>query len=210
MTLDRLFHWARIQGEGRAYQPLLAGLRETTFPALERAGGHPWGAWYGLFGLRSNELIVVTSWPLDAAPSGLIAGHLPAGAKVLEQYSFVPTIRPETDTPITRPGLYVFRFFDVHHRDTSEVAALSHEAWTTFENTADYRAEPQALFAERDRTRDPDDTAATGTMLLLTWYDGLESWQRSRTPAPEARENFRRRAELTRGTLAIATRLVET
>lgn len=210
MTLNRLFHWARIQGEGRAYQPLLAGLRETTFPALEPAGGNAWGAWYGLFGLRSNELIVVTSWPLDAAPSGIVSEHLPAGAKVLEQYSFVPTVRPETDTPITRPGLYVFRFFDVHHRDVDEVAALSHEAWTTFENTDDYQAEPQALFAERDRTRDEDDSAAPGTMLLLTWYDGLESWQRSRTPAPEARENFRRRAELTRGTLAIATRLVET
>lgn len=204
MTLDRLFHWARIQGQGRAYQPLLAGLRETTFPALERAGGHPWGAWYGLFGLRSNELIVVTNWPLDAAPSGLIAGRLPAGAKVLEHYEFVPTVRPETDAPLSRPGLYVFRFFAVDNRDVDEVAALSHEAWTTFENTSDYQAEPQALFAERDRTSE------TGTMLLLTWYDGLDSWQRSRTPAPEARENFRRRAELTRSTLAIATRLVET
>jgi len=210
MTLDRPFHWARIQGASRAYQPLLAGLRETTFPAVERAGGHLWGAWYGLFGLRSNELIVVTSWPLDALPSGVVSSNLPPGAMVLEQYSFVPTVRPETDTPLTRPGLYVFRFFDVHHRNVDEVAALSHEAWTTFENTADYRAEPQALFAERDRTRDPGDTAATGTMLLLTWYDGLESWLRSRTPAPEARENFRRRAELTLGTLAIATRLVET
>jgi hypothetical protein len=204
MTLDRLFHWARIQGEGRAYQPLLAGLRETTFPAVERASGRPWGAWYGLFGLRSNELIVVTSWPLDAAPYGLIGASLPPGAKVLEQYSFVPTVRPETDAPLTRPGLYVFRFFDVYHRDADEVAALSHEAWITFEKAVGYEAEPQALFAERDRTRE------TGTMLLLTWYDGLESWQRSRTPAPEARENFRRRAELTLGTLAIATRIVET
>lgn len=38
MTLNRLFHWSRIQGEGRAYQPLLAGLRETTFPVVQRAG----------------------------------------------------------------------------------------------------------------------------------------------------------------------------
>lgn len=203
MTVGRLYHWARIQGQGRTYQPLLDGVRERTFPAVERAGGHAWGAWYGLFGLRSNELILVTSWPLDATPSGLIGVSLPPGAGLLEQYELVPTVRPETDTPMTRPGLYVFRFFDVYHRDVDEVAALSHEAWTTFENTADYQAEPQALFAERDRTRE------TGTMLLLTWYDGLESWQRSRTPAPGARENFRRRAELTRGTLAIATRLVE-
>ena len=204
MTLNRIFHWARISGQGRAYQPLLAALRQSTFPAVERAGGRPWGAWYGLFGLRSNELILVTSWPATATPPNAVSAALPPGAKVLEQYSFVPTVRPETDAPLSRPGLYVFRFFDVHNRDVDEVAALSHEAWTTFENTSDYQAEPQALFAERDRTSE------TGAMLLLTWYDGLDSWQRSRTPAPEARENFRRRAGLTRGTLAIATRLVET
>jgi len=42
----------------------------------------------------------------------------------------------------------------------------------------------------------------------LTWYDGLNSWQASRQPAPEAAQNFRRRAQLTLGTVAYATRLV--
>lgn len=46
-------------------------------------------------------------------------------------------------------------------------------------------------------------------MLLCTWYDGLNSWQRSRTPAPEATENFRRRHALTSGTIAFATRLLD-
>jgi hypothetical protein len=45
-------------------------------------------------------------------------------------------------------------------------------------------------------------------MLLLTWYDGLGSWQTSRQPAPDARENFRRRHALTAGTIAYATRLL--
>jgi hypothetical protein len=45
-------------------------------------------------------------------------------------------------------------------------------------------------------------------MLLCTWYDGLESWQLSREPAPEAATNFRRRHALTLGTIAYATRLI--
>ena len=44
-------------------------------------------------------------------------------------------------------------------------------------------------------------------MLLLTWYDGFESWQASRAPHPDALANFQRRAALTGGTVAYATRL---
>ena len=105
-------------------------------------------------------------------------------------------------SPLTRPGLYVFRFFDVNNADVDEIAQLSREAWTTFESTASYRAEPQGLFC---LTRS---TAAAGLMLLCTWYDGLESWQVSREPPPEAAENFRRRHALTYGTIAYATRLI--
>ena len=58
-----------------------------------------------------------------------------------------------------------------------------------------------------DPHQDPPDD--TGRMLLVTWYDGLESWQISRRPNPAATENFLRRRELTQSTTAIATRLVE-
>jgi hypothetical protein len=47
-------------------------------------------------------------------------------------------------------------------------------------------------------------------MLLVTWYDRLESWERSRTPPPEAAENFRERARLTTSSIAYATRLIGT
>ena len=214
MASGRTFHWARIRntadpgpiapgGQYRAagYQPLLVALRQTTYPTIEQAGGRLWGTWFGLFGLRNNELIVVTSWDNAADPARALADALPGEAKVVEQYTFVPTVRPETDTPLTREGLYVFRFFEVRTADVGQVAALSNEAWTTFENTAAYQAEPQALFKERKPASD------RSTMLLLTWYDGFASWETSRTPAPEARDNFRRRAELTRSAFPIATRL---
>ena len=111
-------------------------------------------------------------------------------------------MRPDHAQALTRPGLYVFRFFAVRNVDVGEIARLSREAWTTFESTNAYRAEPQGLFCQRDR-RD-----ANGVMLLCTWYDGLESWQTSREPPPEAAENFRRRHALTHGTIAYATRLI--
>lgn len=214
MPSERAFHWARIRntaepgpiapgGQYRAagYQPLMAGLRRETYPQLERLGARPWGMWYGQFGLRNNELIVVTSWDAAADPIGALADALPERAEIAEQYTFLPTVRPESDERLTREGLYVFRFFEVRTPDVSQVAALSNEAWTTFENTSAYKAEPQALFKERDPG------LGLSTMLLLTWYNGFASWEASRTPAPEARDNFRRRAELTLSAFPIATRL---
>ena len=126
-----------------------------------------------------------------------------AGFQVVEQHALVPTVRPTSFAPLTRPGLYVFRFFDVRNGDIEEIAALSQEAWTSFEATDAYAAEPQALFCQADRSDE------RGVMLLLTWYDGLASWQASRRPPPAARENFQRRHMLTAGTIAYATRLVE-
>ena len=111
-------------------------------------------------------------------------------------------MRPTDREPPTRPGLYVFRFFDVNNADVDEIAKLSFEAWTTFETTDAYRAQPQGLFCQNDRTD------VRGIMLLCTWYDGLESWQTSRSPPAEAADNFRRRHQLTFGTIAYAANLV--
>ena len=99
------------------------------------------------------------------------------------------------------PGLYVFRFFFIDPASTDEIAALSKEAWTTFEGGGDYQTEPKALFKKAEPNPERD------IMLLVTWYDGFGSWEASRRPPPEARQNFQRRRELTHGTVAFATRL---
>lgn len=126
-----------------------------------------------------------------------------AGFEVVRVLPLVPTVRPQTFVPLTRPGLYVFRLFDVSTDDIDEVARLSAEAWIGFENDAGYAAQPQGLFAPADRTD------RRGVMVLLTWYDGLQSWEASRGPSPETVALFRRRRELTTGTIAYATRLVD-
>ena len=188
------YAFTRLTARGRDYG--------AAYRALQESGVEPasfWGVFHGLFGVASNELIVVGYGDVDHVHD-VIAGMdevVAANTLLLE-----PTVRPTEYAPRKREGLYVFRFFEVDHKDVDEIAALSFEAWKTFENVDDYEAEPQGLFRQQDTT------AATGRMLLCTWYDGLNSWQASRTPPATARENFRQRHTLTRSTVAYATRLL--
>lgn len=158
-----------------------------------------WGVFPGLFGVGSDELFVVSAGDVEAVNERLLAlGPVREADTLLLE----PTVRPTSQAPLSREGLYVFRFFEVANKDVEEIAALSEEAWQTFEASDAYAAEPQALFCQADRS------AERGRMLLVTWYDGLESWQTSRTPHAKAREIFRRRHALTQGTIAYATRLL--
>lgn len=170
-------------------------------------GAQRWGAFQGLFGVHSQELILVLSYPLQQLSFvEAMPGWLPSGTSIVERYSWVPTARPETSASLSREGLYVLRFFDVRHSDADDIAAISREAWETFEVSDRYASQPLALFKEQVKTRSTVD--AQGRMLLVTWYDGFASWQSSRQPAPAAVENFKRRAALTSGTIAYACRLL--
>ena len=191
------FALTRLRAMDRDFRALWATLSGSDAAALSPA--RRWGAFAGLFGLGSDELFVISVG--DVAH---VNEHLLALEPVLEASTLLlePTVRPTSDAPLTREGLYVFRFFEIANQDVDEVAALSREAWETFETTGDYVAEPQALFCQADRSPE------RGRMLLVTWYDGFESWQNSRNPDPAARENFRRRHALTTGTIAYATRLL--
>ena len=119
----------------------------------------------------------------------------------VDSLSLLSTVRPENEEPITKEGLYVFRFFEIYNKDVERIAELSKDAWTSFEVSNDYQAEPQALFCLEDRT------AEIGKMLLVTWYDGLNSWQISRRPPENAAEKFRQRHEMTLSAKPFATRL---
>ena len=193
--------YLHLRGAGRDHSALRAALTDHVFGAWRQAGITVWGVWEGIFGVASNELLIVAAASGDRTQPAFTAA-LGGGLEVLDSLLLNATARPEGLTPCEKPGLYVFRFFDVQAQDVQEIARLSAVAWETFEDTADYQAEPQGLFAEAEKQMGP------GKMLLVTWYDGLDSWQASRQPAPEAMENFRRRRELTRGTRALATRLV--
>jgi hypothetical protein len=197
------FCYTRLKGADRNWQPLYRDLRANALTPRSNHGIQTWGVFSGLFGIASNELVLMTvaAQPDHAAHLNTQLQMLPCA--VAEQHVLAATVRPPDAAPLTRPGLYVFRFFDVYNRDVDEIAALSQRAWTTFESATTYRAQPQGLFRLDDRSDE------RGIMLLCTWYDGFESWQVSREPPPAARANFQRRHELTFGTTAVATRLIE-
>jgi hypothetical protein len=160
---------------------------------------------------RSNNLEAIKAIGADIAPAlaerdigdkehSITAQIESATLAPLDSISLVPTVRPTEHTPRTRPGIYVFRWFDVYNKDIEEIAALSNEAWNTFEGGFD--TEVQGLFCEEDTSTEK------GKMLLITQYTDLSVWEASRNPAPEARENFLKRARLTIEARPICTRLI--
>lgn len=193
------FTFLRLRAPGRDHRDLARQLRQVTLPAWAAQDAACWGIWQGLFGLASNELIVMLAGS-GAASLGADPGT-PADALVVDRLDLRSTVRPHSTEPLTRDGLYVFRFFEVPAGSRDELVALSQQAWQTFEATDRYASRPEGLFRPRD------DQGAS-RMLLVTWYDGFESWSASRAPAPQATDNFRRRHELTNGTVAYATRLL--
>jgi len=193
--------YLHLRGTGRDHAALKQALAGHVLGAWRRDGIAVWGIWEGLFGVASNELIVVAAAAGDREAEAFTTA-LGDDVTAVDVLPLRPTVRPEGTSPCDRAGLYVFRFFRVRDEDVAEVASLSRQAWETFENTEAYQAEPQGLF------RQAEPSPAWGRMLLVTWYDGLDSWQTSRRPSPAATANFQRRRALTDGTLALATRLV--
>jgi hypothetical protein len=201
--MNATFCFTRLKSRDRNWQPLAESVVQSVLAPLAQHGVRRWGIWSGLFGIASNELVLMTSADTGVDHSALLNARIAAApCTIVEQHLLRATVRPADREPPTRAGLYVFRFFDVNNADVDEIARLSFEAWSTFETTDAYRAQPQGLFCQNDRTD------ARGIMLLCTWYDGLESWQTSRSPPPQAAENFRRRQQLTFGTIAYAANLV--
>jgi hypothetical protein len=183
----------------------LRRLQEDTFRVMARQGGAVWGVWTALFGMASNELVVVTAWPDAASPVATLQDALPDGFRVVASHELTPTVRPTSADPVTRAGVYVHRFFRTREKHMQEIVDLSVEAWKTFATDDDYGTEQIALFRPRARSSDEE---SPGEMLLISWYPDLANWERSRSFPPEAAALFRKRAELVDWSLAFAMRLL--
>jgi len=163
---------------------------------LETQGIKLYGIFAGLLGLATNEIYVVTYSP---QPHSLQATVTAAGLELEASHEFLPTARPTEHAPLTKPGIYVFRWFKVKNTDVKAIVELSTTAWKSFE--AGFQTQVQGLFAE------PESAAVFGQMLLITRYADLSVWEASRHPSDEARENFQRRHALTIEAKPIATQL---
>ncbi len=194
--------YLHLKGAGNSIAEAQAALRESVQAPWADRNVAVWGTFRGLFGVASNELIVMAAAP-DAVSVDAFTEALDGHVTVLKATTFIPTVRPEAFEPRQRPGIYVFRFFTTDADSVADFVGLSGDAWQTFEGADSYAAEPQGLFRQAEVGTD-----GTLDMLLVTWYEDLKSWQTSRRPAPEAQERFARRFELTQRTVALATSLI--
>ena len=200
LAADRIFLFAHLRAAAGGWQALNERMNAllADWPAARRVG-----SFMGLFGIGNHELFVLLSLPPGPDGATGLRERLPADVGLLSAVPMRATVRPAHDAPLTRAGLYVFRFFDVAAGDVDEVVSLSNTAWKTFEDDSRYASEPMGLF------RPADEAADRGPMLLLTWYDSFNSWELSRSPHPDATANFNRRRALSRSVIAYATRLAD-
>ena len=153
-----------------------------------------WGVWRGVFGLSSQECIIIC--PKRDSDQPFIS---PVGTEIIKTVNLTSTARPQSSAPLTQFGLYIFRTFEIDGENIEEAVDLSTRGWLYFEGQPDFAAQPIALFEAAVKT--------SSYLLLITWYRDFRSWERSREPHPEATKNFVARQKLTHSTLAIATRL---
>ena len=95
MSFERAFHWIRLKGPERNWQPIFEQISQTTLPGLQERDASLWGTFHGLFGIGSNELIMVTSWGLGHDPVAELT--LPDNVERVEEIVLVPTVRPTND-----------------------------------------------------------------------------------------------------------------
>ena len=170
---------------------------------LRRDGGL--AAWRGEIGVSSDEGAVLLSGsppPLDAE------GVTPLGREALAS-----TLRPAAPAPLTEPGIYAHRRFELDDGDWEEFLALSEAAWPDFEAV---NSGCQILGLWRSSASAPGSVSA----LLVTRYPSLAAWERSRPYAAQpldedkleawmaAKAAFARRAELTKRSIVRTYRLL--
>ena len=111
------------------------------------------------------------------------------------------TARPipsKINSPFTKRGVYVLRWFNIDMKHVDEIAELSNGAWPYFENDD---IEVQALLAETTDEKD-------GKMLLITQYKNFMVWENSRKNQDErSSSRFRKRNELMKSAIPFATKL---
>jgi hypothetical protein len=198
------YAWMRYEA-ALAPADALRRLRDDTFRVMGRHGGAVWGVWTALFGMASNELVVVTAWPDEATPVATLLDALPDGFRIVASHEFAPTVRPTSAEAVTRDGIYVHRFFRTREKHMQDIVDLSVEAWKTFATDDRYGTEQIALFRPRMHASDGD---SLGEMLLISWYPDFADWEKSRQFPPEAGALFRKRAERIESSLAFAMRLL--
>lgn len=169
--------------------------------ALARQDGVLIGLWRAQLGFAANEVTTLTAFadPGRADDAALFEASIAMVADSQVE-RLRATARPRDLEARPAPGgIVVHRWFHVDAPKVARFAALSAEAWETFEQR--FEAKVYGLFeaeaSEEDRARD------RRRLLLLTWYADHGAWEASRDEArdPEAWKRFQERQAMTQWTI---------
>lgn len=207
--MHEVYSYSSIRIERGAWRRVAAGVHGAYSRRVGEAGGVVFGLWSGEVGTHSDEGFLMTAWADREALS--TAGDLGSIDGVAESYveRLVATVRPVSPEPPLDDGLYVHRWFEVSASDWEEFLDLSNTAWPSMEG-----AFPGVRIIGLWRSLETQPFDAR--VLLVTRYENLDQWDRSRyyrgdpvTEAKDAYERFARRARLTQRTIARFTRLMK-
>lgn len=196
------YEYRTIRVERAAWPTVATAVHGSVADAVREAGGVVFGLWRGEIGWWSDEGAVITAWSDEPRHELLdkIPGVIDARVERVQA-----TVRPIEPTPPSMDGVYAHRWFEFAPDDWNEFVDLSQGAWPDFEGAHDGTT-VVGLF------RGTDDLSRA---LLLTRYPSLAMWEQSRPYNPDAKEGleqararFLRRAELTKRTGVVVSRLV--
>ena len=203
MTYDYLFLTFAVEAARTAPRDFAQRLAAEHRARVVAAGGEVVGYFTPQLGWSSDEAALVLRWPegaegREAAVAATVSDPAVAAHR---RDRLSPTIRPTAGDLPPPGGIFVHRVFEIAAGDLETFVALSGQAWTGFEGGFD--SDIFGLF--RTAQTEAKTRAGTLRMLLVTRYADHGVWEASREPAPEVRDLFLRRRDLTLRTRAAST-----
>ena len=179
-------------------QPDVPALRA----AVDAAGGLICGIFRGgMFGLKTNEIAILSVWPDEAGGQACLDNFVnDTNVECQVQKNLVSTVRPSDAIPIEKPGIYVIRWITMYTHDIAEYTELCLKTWPRFEVGDTQRC--YGVFR-------PTESTDLCTILMLTWYENLSAWERSRQLDPRDRPMWVRRSQMELSHWAEAGRLAK-
>lgn len=154
----------------------------------------------GMFGLKTNQLAALTSWPSRESCHQVFDPLCTAANwSISDACWLTPTVRPKKVEAIERQGIYVIRWIRMAQADVDEYIRLCLETWPAFESMA--KARCYGVF------KPADSGSSITTLLMLTWYATLTDWEQSRRLHIPDANRWARRSEMELSHWAEAGRL---
>jgi hypothetical protein len=204
--MTKIYEYRTFRIERGSWRRLIAAASD----AATTGDGAMFALFAGIIGFATDEGALMRAW---SDGDGLAARAQASAAFGFIESSvdrLAPTARPLDATPPREPGVYAHRWFWLQAQDWPEFVSLSEEGvWPYFEADG---CRIVGLWRSID-------AGSPARALLITRYDSVSHWERTRVQSEDApsgvderlyraaRDAVRRRAELTERSIVRLTRL---